>query len=576
MDKRVTERGICNSHGGYERGYSSDASDGSDGSHDGCNFDCDWRESGPIKLSHFISLTSKSEKINLEFDPTKAINCADGSSDDEEFWGYDKVKGTCSGPTGNEGVSLERWYQRKVVVLWRADKSLSLKIRSCLSDGVSHVLALLKKGELDEGKQGFKLLWRSLRNVSSNPNDVIKFLEMSTILNFYKEACHLLKILFKWGIPNNDSACVVAHTACCFKDNEKIVVSVKELLKKSYKSQTKHVLQCCSSISWLNSTETLEIVMDYTLINTSSPRHRYYDSNTSNFKSVQTGCDTSIYSNILEFMNKHDTFPSGKIEKIVSMIDSVDEMDSALSSVSQFQDGHLKYHLFISQFLSIVSDELTNEKSDEATKVHHSISNIFDHLLKTYLVQSYLEQTLTKLVCSIRCLPKHSQSLIKILVGRIQVVFLEVNVPDFLLKACKSRLKHLGTIISRGEPDESWKQPTAVVPDHPKVQQFLRGPARTFTYRNFNDLNHAYNWSRKHRNDRGCSMNLTPSERGSSAIVDIVKIKQSYDGGKVAALRRDKEEYKRLLELVSAKRDDLNQQDKNKVNPKKAEVIVLD
>ena len=71
-------------------------------------------------------------------------------------------------------------------------------------------------------------------------------------------------------------------------------------------------------------------------------------------------------------------------------------------------------------------------------------------------------------------------------------------------------------------------------------------------------------------------MNLTPSERGSSAIVDIVKIKQSYDGGKVAALRRDKEEYKRLLELVSAKRDDLNQQDKNKVDPKKAEVIVLD
>ena len=189
--KKVTEYGNCYGHGGYARRWGGCSSD------DGCCFEYDWEESNGINLTDFISLTSKSEKNDLEFtfDPKEVINFSD---EYEEFWGDDKGTG-CSGPTGNEGAHRERWYQKKVLLFWRKDKSLTLKINSSLSDGVSHVLTLLRAGELVEGKQGFELLWKSLENLSSDSSNIIQLLEITTILKLGKEACHLLKIMHKWG-----------------------------------------------------------------------------------------------------------------------------------------------------------------------------------------------------------------------------------------------------------------------------------------------------------------------------------------------------------------------------------------
>ena len=121
----------------------------------------------------------------------------------------------------------------------------------------------------------------------------------------------------------------------------------------------------------------------------------------------------------------------------------------------------------------------------------------------------------------------------------------------FLLEACRLRFNKLKEAIRMGVPEFSWHQPNAVVPNHPQVQQFLRGPAQSFTYRNFNDRNHAENWTNKHRYDHGCFMTLTPTGSGSSAAVEIVKTSHgSYkDMGNV--MKENKQEYNQLRALLN-------------------------
>jgi hypothetical protein len=72
----------------------------------------------------------------------------------------------------------------------------------------------------------------------------------------------------------------------------------------------------------------------------------------------------------------------------------------------------------------------------------------------------------------------------------------------------------------------SWHQPEAEVPNHPKVQEFFRGPLEVFTY-GFPDIKaigHAKNWVAKHQDDHGTSATYTTGgPPGRGAFIHIQK-----------------------------------------------------
>ena len=528
-DKQVTEHGSCTR--GYYGRYG--------GSHDKDCIEVEFEEDEKIELSDFVPLTKNSSKENnleFDFDPEEAVNGDDGY----EFWGEDKGTG-CSGPTGNEGATCERWYQRKVAVLWRTDKSLSIKMSCSVSNGIHHVLSLLKNGNLVEGEQGFTMLWESLDEVWSDHGSITNLLEMCVILKCTDKALVLLNRMHNFGIPTVYTANVIADVACKFKRLAKVVSAVTEILRNSRKNQTKHVLHCCSKIGWLKPTEIIDLVMTYTLRNT--------------LKHSNKTEKCLVYAHVLEFMFKNKTFPPGSIENIVSLIDSLTEMESAISTLLNFTDKKAAYFsLFFSRFASLAYDELSNRKyrvNDIDPEM--SITIIFKTLLTTYIVKPSLGKVFCPLFNSIKTLPDNIQSTpFKLLTHQILQVFPDKeNLPVFLLEACRLRFNKLRETIRMGVPEFSWHQPKAVVPNHPQVQQFLRGPAQSFTYRNFNDRNHAENWANKHRYDHGCFMTLTPTGSGSSAAVEIVKTSHGSHKDMSNAMKKNKQEFNQLCVLLN-------------------------
>ena len=575
-DKKVNEFGDCTrEYGGYygHRGGSEEC------------FSKDWDEIDSIKLSNFIPLTpntSKNDSLAFDFDPEEAVNGDDGY----EFWGEDKGTG-CSGPTGNEGASCERWYQRKVAVLWRADKSLFIKIRSSLSNGIFYVMSLLKKGDLVEGMQGFQILWKSYQNkVSTNHKNVSSLLEMCVILKLKEEACQLIKTMCEFGIPTDDSSNIVALAACQFKEDKNILDAIKDLLRKSSKDQIKCILQCCSKIDWLTPTEVIDLTTDFILKNEINLGYnRRYSFHNRNEK-------RSIYLHVIEYMFKHETFRLGSIKKLVLLIDSLVDIESVICFLVECDKNNVMIDHFLPRFASIASDALSSKTTDKyghgwnsllqpylsvVTNRHEpekSVTNVFNTFLSAFAKRSSLGKPLVTLVDSINNLPKNFQDLLKLLTQQILPIFPDKeNIPDCLLNASKIRFDYLEGVIGKGVPQFSWHQPKAVVPGHPQVEKFLRGPAESFTYRNFNNLKHARNWANKHSRDTGCFMILTPIGRGSSAGVEVVKTRQCHQR-EVEIFEEDKVEYTKLLSFLPEKTNVLKQQ--VQIKQPTVEVIVLD
>ena len=574
-DKQVTEYGIC-TRGHYGR-YG--------GSHDKDCIEVEDEEDEKIELSDFVPLTNYSSKENnLKFDfrPDDAVNGDDGY----EFWGEDKGTG-CSGPTGNEGARCERWYQKQVAVLWRTDKSLSIKIRSSLSNGILHVMSLLKKGDLVEGMQGFRILWESHQNkVSTNHKNVSSLLEMCVILKLKEEACQLLKTMCEFGIPTEDSSNIVALAACQFNEDKNIIDALKDLLRKSSKDQIKCILQCCSKIDWLSPTEVIDLTTDFILkneINLSyNRRYSYHNKNEKR----------SIYLHVIEYMFKHKTFQLGSIKKLVLLIDSLVDIESVICFLVECDKNNVMIDHFLPRFASIASDALSSKTTNEyghgwnsllqpylsvVTNRHEpekSVTNVFKTFLSAFAKRSSLGKPLVTLVDSIKNLSKNFQDLLKLLTQQILQIFPDKeNIPDCLLNASNLRFDYLEGVIGKGVPQFSWHQPNAVVPGHPQVEKFLRGPAESFTYRNFNNLKHARNWANKHSRDTGCFMTLTPIGRGSSAGVEVVKTRQCHQR-EVEIFEGDKVEYTKLLSILPEKTNVLKQQ--VQIKQPTVEVIVLD
>ena len=581
-NKKISECGDCGGCDGYGRWG------GSCGDND-CGGD--WEENErSCELDSFQPLTGNSndeQKMSFDFNPKKNVlnkrdNCSKStdskypssrkkSSDhqsDEEFWGDNDIGEGCSGPSGNEGSNRERWYQKRVLILWRQDKSLMLKCKSSISDGIAHVLMLLHREDIAEGEQGFLFLMKSLDRVSAQ-KDIINLLEMSNILKKESDAVTLLTYVTKWGLPDERTGKVLTETAYNFP-SKVIKSALTEILEKAKGDQIKNVLQFSDMFNWMEPTAVLQTVINHVLKSADTSPYSYSWCYRSNDKARDE------FTSILKYMIDKAVFPEKELELLITKMESLIDLQSAIELIIEHENNDVLIQLLM-RFVEISSEKYSpNDKQKLADGV--SISNTFKILLSKHQKNGRLFQPISMLCTMIISLHKNLQELLTLFVAQILTLYDKENMFDSLNEACNVRFTYLQEIARKGTPKMTWKQPNAVVPGHPQVEAFLRGPSETFVYRDFNDLPHARNWANKHRNDKGCFMKITPTGRGKTAACEVVKTKKGYDK-LLEIYKKEMTEYEKLLKVCSGSFNaavGLQEGNQNSSTDLKHEIIILD
>ena len=109
----------------------------------------------------------------------------------------------------------------------------------------------------------------------------------------------------------------------------------------------------------------------------------------------------------------------------------------------------------------------------------------------------------------------------------------------------------VGFSINQSDVLEPANQPDAIVPDHPRVQEFLRGPREKLVYKNFSGLPAARAWTNKHRASECYTKVILGSGIGKNAYVEIIKTMQLYQYEKLLSVYiQEIVEYKRLVNVV--------------------------
>jgi len=133
----------------------------------GCYFeyygDMDTEKSETLTNFVYLSTTGRSQAITIEHGwggkkgvdvetKKEVINFGlpNGSDRNREFWGESENK--CSGPTGNQGATREKWYRRAVIVVWRDCSPIALATRLGVKLGLMQVEATVRAGEVKEAR----------------------------------------------------------------------------------------------------------------------------------------------------------------------------------------------------------------------------------------------------------------------------------------------------------------------------------------------------------------------------------------------------------------------------------------
>ena len=163
-------------------------------------------------------------------------------------------------------------------------------------------------------------------------------------------------------------------------------------------------------IEWIKPTEIINLVMNCTFENTISPSDTIKKHNEA---------EKSAISHVLKF-------PTASIENIVLLIESLTEMESAISTILNFTDENVTYfELIFPRFTSLASDALSNKNHPVCDiDPEKSITNTFKKLLTTYVIKPSLGNVFSSLFNSIKALPVNCQSVLsKLLTHQILLVF---------------------------------------------------------------------------------------------------------------------------------------------------------
>ncbi len=171
-------------------------------------------------------------------------------------------------------------------------------------------------------------------------------------------------------------------------------------------------------------------------------------------------------------------------------------------------------------FTSLASTYISRTFSNYSVAERNAISHIipvFSILL--HIQNEELQGCLARAVCA-----TNDSSLLQALTR--SVLSLPQNAHVRLLAAARANQLH------NPKPVFSNQQPHANVPGHPQVTYFLRSDETTMEYANFNNLNHARNFAKKHfgryNEAEHHSARADADGRGANACVTIIKTKYYY------------------------------------------------
>ena len=564
-NKKVSEYGNCDD--GYDR-YDGWGGGSCCGDHD-----CDMGENErSYDIDDFVSLTTNSDCKNLSFDinPRKDITNFPNrkiltglvkrrkeNDSDEEFWGTDDLGDGCSGPSGNEGSTRERWYKKKVLLLWRTDCSLAIRCRSSIDDGVSHILSLLEGGKIEDGEKGFQYLWANMIKTKSSEKMLLKILRMCHILKRKEESRTLLTLLKIYGITSDESVKVITETAKLFPD-ESFIDDIKEIIKSTKESDIPALLMLCKRLPSIEPKVLLQIIVNDILKDTVKQYGDYYYQN----RWAPNNPQSPVTTTILEYMFVENLcHESLELDKLISKIVTLKDLVSAVILAIDHQNVNV-IDLILMRFIELASQVQYESHNTQIVKQRRSvvdtaIAEIFKAIVSGLQKYEKFAESVSTVVNIISSLPDNQQQ--KLSGPFVKEILLQYdsnkeNVPECLQEIFLPRIKFLEETIRKGEPKFTWHQPEALIAGHSNVMEFLRGPNKSMDFgrRIFKGISDARRWARDHAKEKGCYITLTPSGTGRNAFVTIVKTAEGYDK-QVAFYKACVKEYLTLLKFIPNK-----------------------
>lgn len=126
-----------------------------------------------------------------------------------------------------------------------------------------------------------------------------------------------------------------------------------------------------------------------------------------------------------------------------------------------------------------------------------------------------------------------------------------VGTSDPIKCLLQARIDQLSPIVKAGKSGLGWSQPKAIIPGHPEVEAFLRGPEQSFTYHKFNAKAHAMEFNRKFFKGKGkAKVKVTGVKQ--ETVMEITKLKPKRKEAE-KEFSEDFAEHKRLQAILDKK-----------------------
>ena len=452
------------------------------------------------------------------------------------FWVAKDFGSGCSGPSGNEGATRDKWYKKRVLVLWREDHDFSITCRSDFLIVIRRMQNLIQNEKIEEAKRLAKDAMSS--GLTLNESESISLLDVCNHLESKELILYLLKLLVQFGISSTRTASVLAATVSSFPEEE-----VKHYFHCFIKNcgnarDFDNLFNCLQNIKKGFTHEEIILMM----IDSRSFRNYYYNSGASR----QYSSSNDPITLILSYMNEKQVFPEEQVNVLISSISDVSRLLSLLSTVAKnnsvFQkkicdrigflvkEGHPDHlERYIDSSLKLIETMENNKNFGTANRLLESIINYRP-----------LNQTVVKWIAKYVVTKKMKKNVI---------------MSDSLKEVCLLRLKYLEQIVSAGEPQLTWNQPEAIH-EVQEIQTFLRGPNEKLIYKNFEGIPKARAFANRHDklmarlNVENPSFKMTlGNAKGKEAFVVISKTTAAHED-KLREYYLEVKEYKKVASIV--------------------------
>ena len=274
------------------------------------------------------------------------------------FWPTKDFGRGCSGPSGNEGSTRDKWYKKKVLVILRSDREFAIKCKSNFDSAIKYIRVLISNDDFDQAKQCVDMISNCKLNLKES--EAVTVLEMCNQLNEKNLMLEIMKHLSKFSICSPRSAEILAIIVNTFSDPE-IRRRFQELVQNSEEKNISEVLNCLTRVT--NNFKCEEFVkLSIELVNNGGPlnasNNGMYKGFSSNYGSQKPF--VSDLEIILGYMITHKVFPETETNQLIDDIREIHAAVSLLSSLFSSGETTILHHKLLQLFTSVIIDTPLN------------------------------------------------------------------------------------------------------------------------------------------------------------------------------------------------------------------------